>query len=274
MAESNLTRNGAGGAQYQRERSAARKSAGLCVRCKNSASPGRTLCDHHLREVKTKREKRRRRGCCIWCSARAEPGLSKCRRHIEKSKISQQSRVDVGKCRRCRAPAEPSRRHCGPCLKDRGREQREQVARCKAEGLCYSCKVPSGGKSECDRCRERSKGYRRALKIETMNAYGGCRCVCCGESRIEFLTLEHPNGDGARHRRALGNPKSIQFYRILREMGFPQDPPMVVNCYNCNFSRGAFGVCPHELERRGLQLPPTTGNQRGPRLSRDVHAQE
>ena len=51
------------------------------------------------------------------------------------------------------------------------------------------------------------------IKIEVMNHYGGGKCACCGEDRIEFLTLDHENGDGAEHRKKHKKVGSgIKFY--------------------------------------------------------------
>src|SRR4051794_13956851 len=41
------------------------------------------------------------------------------------------------------------------------------------------------------------------LTVETHNAYGG-KCICCGESKHEYLELDHINNNGAEERRNLG----------------------------------------------------------------------
>lgn len=77
-----------------------------------------------------------------------------------------------------------------------------------------------------------------------MNKYGN-QCKCCGESRIEFLTIEHSFNNGAEHKRKIGNGT---VYRDLKKRGFPKDEGYIVLCYNCNMSRGHCGYCPHEKE--------------------------
>lgn len=58
-----------------------------------------------------------------------------------------------------------------------------------------------------------------------------------------FLTLDHTNNDGKRHRRSIG----FNFYCWLVKNNFPTDPPMSVLCMNCNFGRSHNrGVCPHK----------------------------
>jgi hypothetical protein len=83
--------------------------------------------------------------------------------------------------------------------------------------------------------------------MEVYEALGGARCACCGETTIEFLTIDHVNGDGAKHRRRLkesGGYGGLSLYRSIKRAGFP--PDFQVLCYNCNVGRHRNGgVCPH-----------------------------
>lgn len=101
---------------------------------------------------------------------------------------------------------------------------------------------------ECTRRRlgARSKEYRRERRLRALKKYGGDPpiCACCGETRIEFLHLDHPNKDGAKQRREL---KSLNIYRWLHRYNYP-NVPLRVLCANCNLSIGAYGYCPHERE--------------------------
>jgi len=87
----------------------------------------------------------------------------------------------------------------------------------------------------------------RALRVETITAYGG-RCACCGETELSFLCMDHVHGDGAAHRRTLGGHHAggRKMYLWLKREGFPKDRFRVL-CYNCNIARGLYGQCPHEL---------------------------
>lgn len=86
------------------------------------------------------------------------------------------------------------------------------------------------------------KRFRSELRQEVIKAYGG-KCVCCGESHWQFLTLDHPNGDGqvdrAKHRKIMG-----QIYAWAKKNGYP--PIYRVLCMNCNWVRRYNGICPHE----------------------------
>jgi hypothetical protein len=96
--------------------------------------------------------------------------------------------------------------------------------------------------------RRRNVRYVRKVKMEIVAAYGGA-CSCCGEQRIEFLTIEHKNNDGAQHRREL-KTKGFGVYLWLKRNNFPKEGFGIL-CWNCNSSRGTVGYCPHERERDG-----------------------
>ncbi len=99
--------------------------------------------------------------------------------------------------------------------------------------------------------REKRISYQlqaqRELRQETIAAYGG-RCACCGEDHVEFLGIDHIDGKGAEHRRALGIKGGTPMYRWLRDHGYPKDNFQLL-CHNCNQARGFYGYCPHEREK-------------------------
>ena len=85
--------------------------------------------------------------------------------------------------------------------------------------------------------------YRQKLKKKIFDHYG-YKCNCCGETTIEFLSIDHINNDGAQHRRDLG--VSSGSYAILLDIirnDFPND--IQILCMNCNWAKGKFGHCPH-----------------------------
>jgi hypothetical protein len=88
-----------------------------------------------------------------------------------------------------------------------------------------------------------------AYKLEVFAAYGGPVCVCCGEAHVECLSIDHIKEGGAQHRKELNGDArdGRNFYVWLKQNGYP--PGFQVLCMNCNFAKGHFKVCPHELER-------------------------
>lgn len=87
-----------------------------------------------------------------------------------------------------------------------------------------------------------NKKYREGFKKKVLDHYGA-KCSCCGDAHIEFLSVDHIGGGGARHRKEIG---SGGLYRWLVNNNFP--PGFRILCFNCNLSRGHFGYCPHERE--------------------------
>lgn len=97
-----------------------------------------------------------------------------------------------------------------------------------------------------DKERQRGRDFNARIRNEVIAAYGG-KCACCGESRREFLALDHVEGGGLKHRRDNGWTASRQVYYWARRNGYPNT--LRVLCDNCNMSRGRYGYCPHERER-------------------------
>ncbi len=79
-------------------------------------------------------------------------------------------------------------------------------------------------------------------------AHYGSKCTCCGESIIEFLTIEHKNGRKKNEKRLTGK----RMWARIKTEGYPDD--YTILCFNCNCARGAFGFCPHELNKEGKVL--------------------
>lgn len=98
-----------------------------------------------------------------------------------------------------------------------------------------------------------TKNYRISLRKKVIAGYGGA-CICCGESRFEFLALDHVNNDGAKHRLELtahrarkGSSPTTLCNWVIRN-NFPTS--IQILCYNCNCSKGFNGYCPHQREGR------------------------
>lgn len=87
--------------------------------------------------------------------------------------------------------------------------------------------------------------FYAALRLSALVRYSGdpAHCVCCGERHVEFLGIDHVNGGGTQHRKAL---KGASIYLWLRKNGYPEGFRTL--CANCNFAT-RLGPCPHEREK-------------------------
>jgi hypothetical protein len=120
------------------------------------------------------------------------------------------------------------------------------------EKRCVNCgrERDREGKTFCSACwplqQERSKRVHIAAKRKIFNHYGNGKCACCGETCLEFLSLDHIAGGGAIHRKEVGGG-GIKMYYWLIANDFPEGYRVL--CHNCNQAIGAYGYCPHERER-------------------------
>jgi len=127
---------------------------------------------------------------------------------------------------------------------------------CKIHGetTAYVYKIKSGPtkgliRRTCRVCRSiEVKRLWLDLKKEVIMAYGG-ECSCCGETMLEFLTIDHVNGNGNEHRQTIG--RGYKLYKWLKNNNYPKKEFRLL-CYNCNCARGQFGECPHK-KRGGLK---------------------
>jgi hypothetical protein len=102
-----------------------------------------------------------------------------------------------------------------------------------------------------EKYRERARRYyamhreecRSKKRIDVFNHYGH-HCVCCGETEPAFLQIDHINGGGNKHRKELGQGRSL--YDWLRQNKYPKG--FQVLCANCNSAKGHYGICPHQLQ--------------------------
>lgn len=95
-----------------------------------------------------------------------------------------------------------------------------------------------------ERSREQAQKANLKRKAEVLAHYGGS-CACCGEGDLDVLSIDHINGGGCAHRRELKARGERFGYSWLKENGYPAG--FRVLCLNCNFARGNYGYCPHEV---------------------------
>jgi hypothetical protein len=86
-----------------------------------------------------------------------------------------------------------------------------------------------------------TKRLRLKYKTEVLNYYGA-KCNCCGENEEIFLTLDHIQGDGNKHRKTL--KKLVSMWRWIIINNYPST--FQILCFNCNSGKAINdGVCPH-----------------------------
>jgi hypothetical protein len=91
---------------------------------------------------------------------------------------------------------------------------------------------------------KQSREIYAKLRLEVLAYYsarGVPECRCCGERTIQFLAIDHVNGGGRQHRRAIHNT-----YIWIKKNNFPEGFQTL--CHNCNQARGMYRYCPHQLQ--------------------------
>lgn len=137
---------------------------------------------------------------------------------------------------------------CGHCKKAKhssefklDKTQRSNISRyCKVCSNKYSVayyKIPEHSKKILLHRRQ----VWRDLRAEMIVAYGSV-CSCCGEDEPKFLTIDHVNGGGAKHKRSIPG-RNVPLW--LKKHEYPKKDFQLL-CYNCNCGKAYNGGnCPH-----------------------------
>lgn len=119
---------------------------------------------------------------------------------------------------------------------------------CKLGNLTYDDFSWRGKYRNYPRCKncqpEFQRQQRKALRKAVILYYGGF-CVCCKETQLEFLVIDHIKDDGNEMRKEFG--PSDGTWRHALSLEFPNDVYQVL-CYNCNCAKTfnkKDGGCPH-----------------------------
>ena len=223
------------------------------------------------------RRKKISNGLCPSCGREKTNG-KRCRDCLKLAKENQQEkrkeRFKNGLCVTCgRNKYKENKQRCQDCC-DKHKKWYNEYNCVKnnniIEGMCCKCGINTtmDNKKTCETCLGKHKewwkksGYRerqrllaiqkrKERKIRVINKYGG-KCICCEESEIVFLCLDHKNGGGNEHRRQMNKQKgrcgssSTQFYKWVEKNNYPDI--LQVLCYNCNAAKEISDdrICPHQ----------------------------
>lgn len=122
---------------------------------------------------------------------------------------------------------------------------------------CKKCQLAYGTKYRKDNPTKKQDWYRanrsdaiayakrnyNRMKNEVYEHYGN-KCSCCEETEIRFLTIDHKNGGGTRHKAEVGGG-GWPMYRWIIKNDFPDELQLL--CANCNLGKYRNnGICPHK----------------------------
>lgn len=164
------------------------------------------------------------------------------------SRQGRRRRGDLYECTECHKflPADSFRKldkvrcglspSCGDCDRKRGRKyRRKHKEQTKVRYEKWYAK-------NREKVLAKAKVYLQELRRRVIDGYGG-ECECCGEKAIQFLAIDHRNGDGKldRAKGLVGRPMCLY---LIRE-GFPKERYRIL-CHNCNMAIALYGKCPHQ----------------------------
>jgi len=127
--------------------------------------------------------------------------------------------------------------HCKECMRRKSKlwhDAHRHTAEYKARSKEYSKQRVLDGSGN-----KWAKERYQKFKDIVFSHYGNV-CSCCGESTVEFLTIEHTLHNGKQHRAT----KKSGIYRDIVNKGFPSD--LTLFCANCNFATRYGNACPHK----------------------------
>jgi hypothetical protein len=239
-----------------------------CQYCSKSFKTPGTLANH----LPLCREGRVLRGLCYKCGEGPLVTTTMCQQHAtemsNRAKLKRVERIRTGVCvkPRCGRPhSGASSQFCELHRADHATRLKKRKARSKSAGQCVTCRNPFtaeekiDGFNDCRGCRAIRSDASRQQKRAVIEHYGGrCACPGCPTPDVEdaFLTMDHMNNDGNRHRlytRAMSGTRRIYDWitrQVKRTGVWPSG--FQVLCGNCNCGkRMNGGVCPHVTNGKG-----------------------
>lgn len=170
------------------------------------------------------------------------------------SKAAHTRRILDGVCTTCSAPRDHIGLVCKKCFERRHELLMLRRSSRNAQGLCAHCGNNPQEKpgNNCRVCMDRNAKWRRdqiTKKRDRVYAAYGNRCYCCRVDIPQMLSVDHVNGDGAKHREELFGERKwnpgVRLYDWIIKNNFPDTIRLA--CYNCNCgAHRNCGVCPHQ----------------------------
>jgi len=89
--------------------------------------------------------------------------------------------------------------------------------------------------------KKRSKQFKEKIFKHYTAGTMECQCERCNVKGIEFLTVDHVNGDGYKHKSK--GAWNYMLYKKIIDDGFPDTYKIL--CWNCNCTKKNNSKCGH-----------------------------
>jgi hypothetical protein len=132
----------------------------------------------------------------------------------------------------------------------------KERAECKE---CSSLRAANWAKDHRDRVNKTARKWRRnnPEKVKEVSRKNSIKrkqiciihygknggCVCCGETELCFLTIDHIKDNGAKDKKKYGPGERLRYWMIIKDK-FPKG--LQTLCFNCQWGKRIHkGFCPH-----------------------------
>lgn len=109
-----------------------------------------------------------------------------------------------------------------------------ETQRIRREGIADLISQQEAARYQADKERmlQVRRGWKRRMRLEALQAYGG-KCACCGESNVEFLAIDHINGNGNKHRAETRRTGGLEFTPGSKRLDFQRGFAFFVTTATC-----------------------------------------
>ncbi len=121
--------------------------------------------------------------------------------------------------------------------------RKEQYLKNRVKRIADSKKWRSANKQKAN---DYLLSWRNKNKQAFLDKYGN-KCVCCGETEYIFLTLDHINGGGNKHRKEL-KLNATRMYQYAVKNYNPKQ--FQILCMNCQYGTRFGKICPHQSRKQ------------------------
>jgi len=251
-----------------------------CTACgKRPRKPGFKRCNKCVEYFRNNRKKRNIDKCST-CGGPLDSSKKTCLKCLDQKKVlyinevkekRKKIKVDRKKeniCINCgKSECTNLTFYCEDCLNKFKNERKIRRDFWIRNKLCTNCGNPRENSNlrRCVACNHHRKRSLLRRKMEVLRAYGH-ECYCCGLNQLEFLTIDHINGGGSKHRKQI-----TSLYGWLKKNNYPDGHRTA--CINCNLGRSRNnrdnineigGLCPHQdnqIKNKNFFITPYTKNR-------------
>jgi hypothetical protein len=221
----------------------------ICFKCRKPKETDKWLCNlclERTRIIDSRRSAKKKAAGLCKCGALPQSGFAYCTACLQYGKDYQAQRrnhhLTIGGCITCGNQPIPGCVTCVDCAKRATDATLKRYRNNVLNNVCPFCAGEVDNYFRCQQCHTahltRGRIRWHLQRSIVLNHYGN-KCMCCGESDIHFLEIDHIHNNGCDHRKITGR----HVYEWIIKHQF--SPDLQLLCANCNRGKSKFSLCPH-----------------------------